>query len=264
MLKTTNTLQNKKIFIQIGAGAGDQDIRSGCRDGFTEYIKSLNSFEIDRILLVEPNPLNLENLRNCWSNYPQAEIYEIGIVPPHHGDKITFYYAEEDAPNYQVFSMNRQHVEKHYPFGSILSIDVPTETLESFLSKNVGNHLIELIAMDVEGIDAEIMMSSNWELINCNRISFEYIHLKDKLSEINCKLWAAGFVYKGAGLDVNGFDLMYKKSARTLINYFRTKAMLLKIFSFRLKDFFYQIALNVYRFLRIKKIRNILKGKKVC
>ena len=47
------------IFIQIGAGAGDLDKRANCRDGFTEIIKSLPRHMIKKIILVEPNPLNI-------------------------------------------------------------------------------------------------------------------------------------------------------------------------------------------------------------
>ena len=28
-----------EIYIQLGAGAGDRDIRTNCRDGFTDFVK---------------------------------------------------------------------------------------------------------------------------------------------------------------------------------------------------------------------------------
>ena len=51
------------IFIQIGAGAGDLDKRANCRDGFTEFIKRLPRQFIKKIILVEPNPLNIPLLQ---------------------------------------------------------------------------------------------------------------------------------------------------------------------------------------------------------
>lgn len=48
------------IFVQIGAGAGDLDVRANCRDGFTEFIKKLprdqikKSFWLNRIHLIFP------------------------------------------------------------------------------------------------------------------------------------------------------------------------------------------------------------------
>jgi hypothetical protein len=65
------------IFIQIGAGAGDLDVNTNCRDGFTEIIKSLPRHLIKKIILVEPNPLNIPLLKECWKDYPEAIIYEI-------------------------------------------------------------------------------------------------------------------------------------------------------------------------------------------
>ena len=38
-----------KVYIQIGAGAGDLDYRTGCRDGFTEYVKKLPKDTIKRM-----------------------------------------------------------------------------------------------------------------------------------------------------------------------------------------------------------------------
>ena len=70
-----------KIYMQVGAGAGDQDSRADFRDGFTEYVKAREINDDDKIILVEPNPLNIPALTRCWESYPQAEIHQIGIVP---------------------------------------------------------------------------------------------------------------------------------------------------------------------------------------
>src|SRR5437667_300056 len=105
-----------KTFVQIGAGAGDKDSGANFRDGFTEYVKKLDKSSISRIILVEPNPINIPLLRECWQDYPQAEIFSLGICLNSSKEKfITFYYAEEDAPQYQVFSMRKEHVQKHFP-----------------------------------------------------------------------------------------------------------------------------------------------------
>ena len=74
-------MEINKIFIQVGAGAGDLDSRAGFRDGFTEIVKSRQIESSDRIILVEPNPKNIFALRKCWCAYSAAEIYEVGIVP---------------------------------------------------------------------------------------------------------------------------------------------------------------------------------------
>lgn len=64
-------------FVQVGAGAGDLDPRMGNRDGFTEYVKQLDKNLINKIILVEPNPINIPKLKEAWKDYPQAEILNI-------------------------------------------------------------------------------------------------------------------------------------------------------------------------------------------
>ena len=51
-------------YIQIGAGAGDQDARVNFKDGFTKFVKNIKLNENDKILLIEANPLNIEKLKN--------------------------------------------------------------------------------------------------------------------------------------------------------------------------------------------------------
>jgi hypothetical protein len=115
MEKLINYTNGSGIFIQIGAGAGDLDTRANCRDGFTEFIKKLPRERITKIIIVEPNPINIPLLKECWKDYPEAVIYDIGIVTKsYHSDTIDFYYCPKDAPHYQVASIKKEHIYKHY------------------------------------------------------------------------------------------------------------------------------------------------------
>jgi hypothetical protein len=201
-----------KTFIQIGAGAGDQDPRSNFRDGFSEYVKSLDRSTVDRILLVEPNPINIPMLRQCWKDYPQAEIYNIGICLNSALERsITFYYAEEDAPHFQVFSINRDHVVKHYPHQEIKTSISQCLTLGEFLNTHVKQANIELLALDIEGIDAEILLENDWKNINCQHLSFEHLHLGNHAQLVQHNLESHGYRFMGPGMDHNGYDWLYKK-----------------------------------------------------
>jgi hypothetical protein len=75
-----------RVFIQIGAGAGDQDARAHWRDGFTEFVKSLSLLKQDRIILVEPNPLNISALQKAWAGHSNIEILQLGVVPDDFSD----------------------------------------------------------------------------------------------------------------------------------------------------------------------------------
>ena len=173
------TYNGSGIFIQIGAGAGDLDKRAGCRDGFTEFIKKLPREKIKQIILVEPNPLNIPLLRECWKDYKEAIIYEFAIVPKNIKNKILeLYYCPKDEPNYQVASINKEHVQKHYgEHCELKKFDIHTNHLENLIN-NITNEEIELLALDIEGIDAEVILDLNFNNIKIKFLSFLYIGSK--------------------------------------------------------------------------------------
>jgi FkbM family methyltransferase len=200
------------IYIQIGAGAGDLDSRANFRDGFTEYVKKLDSKSIQKIILVEPNPINLDKLSECWKNYPQANIFKYGIRRLSDSENfINFYYAEEDGPHFQVFSMVEEHVRKHYPQGVINSIQVETINFMEFLNLAADGEPIDLLSLDIEGIDGDILLETDWRQVNCKNLSFEHLHLGSRLQPVLRHLGQCGYMFIGNGLDINGFDLMYEK-----------------------------------------------------
>ena len=213
-----NYISGSGIFIQIGAGAGDKDSRANYRDGFTEFVKKLPKNRIKKIILVEPNPVNIPFLRECWKDYPEACIYELAIIPENINLKnIDFYYSLYDGPNYQVASIVKQHVLNHYSGDNnvIESFSVPTIHINDFLNKyndnGNGNDEIELLSLDIEGIDSEIMLDLKLDNIKVKYISFEYIHMGDNLEDVKKHLENSNFEYIGKGVDHNGFDYLYKQ-----------------------------------------------------
>jgi len=206
-----NNVNGSGIFIQVGAGAGDLDKRANCRDGFTEFIKSLPRDRIRKIILVEPNPMNIHLLRECWKDYPEASIYEYAIVPNNIlTETIEFYYCKNDSPNYQVASIKKEHVQMHYPNDEIDLMNIPTKTIERFFKEAIGNDMIELLSLDIEGIDAEILLDLPINL-NIKFLSFEYIHLREKEKDVNNFLTLNKYNFLGMGVDYNGFDKLYIK-----------------------------------------------------
>jgi FkbM family methyltransferase len=198
------------IFIQIGAGAGDLDKRANCRDGFTEFIKKLPRQRIKKIILVEPNPLNIPLLKECWKDYPEAIIYEIGIVPKkYQNNTLDLYYCPLDAPHYQVASINKSHVQMHYGENCELkNFNVPVKQLEIFINE-ITNEEIELLSLDIEGIDAEVLLDINFNNLKLKYISFEHLHLGQHKDDVLNHLKNNNYEYLGLGVDYNGFDYLY-------------------------------------------------------
>ena len=204
-------------FIQIGAGAGDQDERLDFKDGFTKFVKEKINNE-NNILVVEANPHNLKKLKDCWKNYSNVRIFNIAIVDSHYKkDDIKLYYTESDAPCYQITSINKEHVKKHYPNDKIIELNVRSQKINDFLIEKTKLENIEYLAIDVEGIDYDLLMDIDFDKLKIKNISFEFIHLnKEQIKNIFNRLIKNGFTYTGKGFDINGYDLMFKKK----INFF--------------------------------------------
>jgi FkbM family methyltransferase len=204
-----NITSGSGIFIQIGAGAGDLDKGAHCRDGFTEFIKKLPRDRIKKIILVEPNPLNIPLLRECWKDYPESTIYEIGIVPKNYQtDTMDLYYCPLDAPHYQVASINKDHIYKHYGNCELSKFTIPVKHLHDFINE-VTTEEIELLSLDIEGIDAEVLLGMDLNHLTLKYLSFEYLHLGEKRETVLNHLKDSKYEYLGVGVDYKGFDYLY-------------------------------------------------------
>jgi len=199
------------VFVQIGSGAGDLDMRANYRDGFTEFIKNLPRDRIKKIILVEPNPLNISLLKECWKDYPEAIIYQLCVVTENYiKDEVDLFYCPDDAPHYQVASIKIEHIRKHYGQNCILNkFTVNTKKINNFL-KEITDGEIELLSLDVEGIDGELLLDIDFQKLNINFLSFEYLHLGDKEKSVKEHLINNNFKYIGIGLDHNGYDYLYR------------------------------------------------------
>ena len=205
-----NDYNGSGIIIQIGAGAGDLDKRANCRDGFTEFIKKLPRERIKKIILVEPNKLNIPLLKECWKNYPESTIYELGIVTKEYkSDTVEFFYCPLDEPHYQVASVIKEHVYKHYGKDCELKNFVsPVKRLENFINE-ITSEEIELLAMDIEGIDAEVILDTDFNNLKLKYLSFEQSHLGNNKNNVLDHLKNSNFNFLGVGIDYAGIDYLY-------------------------------------------------------
>jgi FkbM family methyltransferase len=204
-----------KIYVQIGAGAGDRDSSADYNDGFTSFVKSQQLDSADRIILIEPNPLNITALQECWQHYPQVEIHKVGIVPKQFsGTELWFYYTHLDAPHYQVASFNKYHVLKHYQQiteKDLISISIKTVDIESFVKTVIGQQPIDVLAIDIEGIDADVLLDTNIKSLSANILSFEHIHLGAQTRQVVEHIKNSGYEFCGKGFDYREYDWMFKR-----------------------------------------------------
>jgi len=198
----------KKIFVHLGAGAGDLDKRANFRCGFTELIKKKCTSE-DNAFVVEANPKNLDKLKLCYKNFQNVKIFNLAITHKF-SKELTFFFTEDDAPHFQVCSIDINHVKKHYPNSEINSFKVEAININHFFQKYVEKK-IDYLSIDLEGIDYSILMNIDFKNIRVENISIEHLHLtKNQKKNMVSHLNKLGFSYCGNGYDHNNYDYLFK------------------------------------------------------
>ena len=198
-------------FLHIGGGAGDLDPSTSYRDGFSEFVKSHKS-KNKNIYIIEANPTNIPTLKKSWKKYKSVKIFNIAISAKKI-NKIEFYFSPKDAPYYQLFSNNINHIKRHFPHSKIKKKSIHAITINEFLYKNFKKEKINYFSIDIEGSDYDVIMSLNFKKFNIENISLEYLHLtKIQKKNILKKLLKNGYSYFGFGLDHNKIDWLFKKN----------------------------------------------------
>ena len=198
------------IFVHLGAGAGDLDERANFRCGFTEFIKK-NVKSQDKIFVLEANPKNIPKLRECYKNFSNTNIYNLGISIDDK-KKLHFYYTEDDAPHYQICTTKIEHLRKHYPNSNIKKFEIKSLSVNEFFKENIKENIIDYLSIDLEGIDFDALMSINMKTFDIKNISIEFIHLTSLEKKKMIKyLNQFGYSYVGNGYDHNNFDFLFKR-----------------------------------------------------
>ena len=201
------------IYVHIGAGAGDLDAGALFRDGFSEFVKK-NNDEDKRIFLVEANPSNISKLKISWKDYKNVEIFDFAITSSNQNEKkIKFYYSLDDAPHFQQFSNDIEHVKKNYKdLDRIKFKYIDCVKINDFLDRNFNNKIINFFSIDIEGMDYDVIQDINLKKFEIINFSFEHLHLniyqKIKLFK---KFLKFDYSYNGSGIDHNDFDWTFKK-----------------------------------------------------
>lgn len=160
--------------IQIGTNRANDDL--------SNYLLS-NYESLEFGLFVEPFSLHIDKIKECYSKFDNIIIENIAIRTPLQENKdLTIYYHTNEHPNYEIATCDLSHLEKHMAWcphlqgGEVKSFTVDCLTLEELFSKyNIVE--LDLLCLDVEGIDAEILLTFDWKKYKIKKIEFEHLHL---------------------------------------------------------------------------------------
>ena len=166
--------------IILGAGIGNNFI--------TDIINEKN---VDNLLLVEANPTLISSLR---TKYKESIIINKVINTNNNVNSTPFYYSKYSAPEYKNSSIDKNYllklgIEEH----EISSIDIPCITLNDLLDeyKLVD---IDYLYIDIGGIEADVILSANFQKYNIKNIEFNYNNIIDQSEKLMLKFTEYGYV----------------------------------------------------------------------
>ncbi len=207
-----------KNLVQIGSGSSNLDKQF--QDGFTNYAQK--EIKDSKLYLVEANSIHIQKLKKNWKNNNNVKIFNFAVIPDNVDEQNKeFFYAKDDAPDYQIFSSSRNFVEKHFPKSQILKKIVKCEKISNFFEKNLL-FKIKFLSLDIEGMDFEVLYNLDLQKFDIENISFEHLHLSFwQKCKIVKKLIKNDYFFSGMGFDVRKSDWMFSKDTRNkmLITY---------------------------------------------
>lgn len=176
--------------VQIGANKASDEL--------SEHLH-LNHEEIEFGLFVEANSLHIEDIKNCYSNYSNVIVENIAVKPKSKSeDTLTIYYHTNEHPHYGMASCHIEHIQKHMTWcphlqgGEIKSFDVPCITIEELFEKH-SIYELDWLYLDIEGIDAEILLTTDWKKYKIKRFEFEALHLEKYADAIKSMMIGMGY-----------------------------------------------------------------------
>ena len=169
------------------------------------YMLVRKQIKSNAIVLIEPQPELIEILKQNYAFHKNARIENVAIGEP--GVLILYRLKREywsafertylkNAPSYRVpsgfVSSNYQHVHRHIEgklpkdisiSETIEELRVPSKQLKEVLEpNNIKN--IDILQVDVEGLDDVVLYHSNLDLYKPRIIHFEHMHLKTQNKEV--------------------------------------------------------------------------------
>ena len=157
----------------LGAGTGE----------WGEWVYNTVKNDCD-VILVEGDPNNIKILNENYKDIKNAIIEPVVVSPS--GGKVKFWVA----PFGLVSSMDKDNVKKFLPEIEPECIEVESKSVMEIINDNVPTGFLDWIRIDLEGIDHEIIMNINDEILkNISMLIYENMNINDdQINEINEKL----------------------------------------------------------------------------
>jgi FkbM family methyltransferase len=193
------------LIVQLGANRGN--------DGLTQWLRN-NKPEITKLILVEPFVEHHAALRECYAEFSNVTIVAAAVGTT--AGSFELFWTPQDGPAFEVASLKREHVTKHYgPDADIRTTTVPVKTLSQLFDEH-GITELDWLLVDAEGLDAEIVLGIDWDKYNIKRVDVEHLHLGPDADAVLKMFFARGFVRTSA-VDLFGYDAAFEQRTPTIV-----------------------------------------------
>lgn len=153
--------------VQIGANTGDDHVYR---------FLSEHKEKIELAILIEPLPFLIPALKDRYKDFSNVYFENAGIVDKEMPNGTINFYYQEGSPNYEVSSVNEQHVRVSTTDSTrVTSLEVPALTFD-LLMRKYQIHYLDNLFVDAEGLDAHIIKSIDFSKYVIQNIYFESAH----------------------------------------------------------------------------------------
>jgi FkbM family methyltransferase len=155
--------------IQIGCNV--------CDDEVFDFIKK-NQSEISQLIIVDALPKCIEVAREKFS-FLKEKVKFINCAIGIESKMIDFFYPKNDDTSGHA-SVYENHVKRHL-HQEVEKFSIQCIEINEFLEKHSLTN-IDLFAIDIEGLDVDVLLKLDFTKFNINKIIYEFTHADDTFS----------------------------------------------------------------------------------
>jgi hypothetical protein len=147
---------------------------NNAQDDLTKIIMSHNPSEIELLVLVEPQEIFNDSIKNVYKDYDFS--IENKIINLEEDKKYEIFYT---CVHKHLSSLKKENIENHGLDVPISEVIYESMTINKLFEKyNVID--LDILFVDVEGMDDKIISSIDFDKISIKQIYYEFLHIDDE------------------------------------------------------------------------------------
>ena len=145
-----------RIVLDIGANVGK----------YTEEI--LRRFPDTEVHLFEPIPQNVKILKEKFQSFPKVIINEVAVSDTN-GNAILY----SDSVGSSLSSLQHRKLD-HFQIDMSIETRVETIKIETYHANVLNSQRIDLVKIDIEGLELKALAGFGKSILSCNLVQFEF------------------------------------------------------------------------------------------